>query len=174
MVSGTLFLCRKNSWPPQEYIPKNTLQLFDFDSAAPPEQAWRRKLNSHANLLKEFSITFREAIKMVRLGVRLWSYVRQEASHGRKAPIDPFTRGICKPSASQGVPLGGMGSGSISRGFRGEFRQWQIIPGVCDGSPVMANQFSIFISRDGGSKTYASVLAPGQHEGLGILAEKLV
>ncbi|XP_040373854.1 non-lysosomal glucosylceramidase isoform X4 [Rosa chinensis] len=85
----------------------------------------------------------------------------------QKAPIDPFTRGICKPSASQGVPLGGMGSGSISRGFRGEFRQWQIIPGVCDGSPVMANQFSIFISRDGGSKNYASVLAPGQHEGLG-------
>lgn len=34
-------------------------------------------------------------------------------------------------------------SGSISRGFRGEFRQWQIIPGVCDGSPVMANQFSV-------------------------------
>lgn len=25
----------------------------------------------------------------------------------------------------------------------------------------------IFISRDGGSKKYASVLAPGQHEGLG-------
>ncbi|XP_050372735.1 uncharacterized protein LOC126790516 isoform X2 [Argentina anserina] len=167
MVSGNLFHSRKNSWPPQEYIPRNTLQLFDFDSAAPPEQAWRRKLNSHANILKEFSITFREAIKMITLGVRLWSYVREEASHGRKAPIDPFTRGICKPSASQGVPLGGMGSGSISRGFRGEFRQWQIIPGVCDGSPVMTNQFSIFISRDGGSKRYASVLAPGQHDGIG-------
>ena len=39
---------------------------FDFDSAAPPEQAWRRRLNSHANILKEFSITFTEAIKMVR------------------------------------------------------------------------------------------------------------
>lgn len=34
-------------------------------------------------------------------------------------------------------------SGSISRGFRGEFRQWQIIPGICEGSPVMANQFSV-------------------------------
>ena len=37
---------------------------FDFDSAAPPEQAWRRRLNSHANILKEFSVTFMEAIKM--------------------------------------------------------------------------------------------------------------
>lgn len=86
----------------------------------------------------------------VRLGIRIWSYVREEASHGRvnfkfsvflvihcclivwwvhyisrlklripdffllvwflqKAPIDPFTRESCKPSASQGVPLGGMG-----------------------------------------------------------------
>ncbi|XP_062087645.1 uncharacterized protein LOC133794435 [Humulus lupulus] len=59
-----------------------------------------------------------------------------------KAPIDPFNRESCKPSASQGVPLGGMGSGSISRGFGGEFRQFQIVPGLCEGSPVMANQFS--------------------------------
>ncbi|GKV35272.1 hypothetical protein SLEP1_g43573 [Rubroshorea leprosula] len=167
MVSGNLFNRRKNSWPPEEYISKATLQLFDFDSAAPPEHAWRRRLNSHANILKEFSVTFMEAIKMVKLGIRLWSYIREEASHGRKAPIDPFTRESCKPSASLGVPLGGMGSGSISRGFRGEFRQFQIPPGSCDASPVMANQFSIFVSRDGGNKKYASVLAPGQHEGLG-------
>ncbi|XP_021896965.1 non-lysosomal glucosylceramidase-like [Carica papaya] len=143
MVSGNLFHCRKHSWPIEDYISRTTLQLFDFDSAAPPEQAWRRRLNSHANILKEFSVTFMEAIKMVRLGIRLWSYIREEASHGRKAPIDPFTRESCKPSASQGVPLGGMGSGSISRGFRGEFRQWQILPGKCDASPIMANQFSV-------------------------------
>ncbi|KAI6695873.1 hypothetical protein NL676_023583, partial [Syzygium grande] len=167
MVGSNLFQRRKHSWPPEEYISRGTLQLFDFDSAAPPEHAWRRRLDSHANILKEFSVTFREAIKMVRLGIRLWSYIRKEAAYGRKAPIDPFTRESCKPSASQGVPLGGMGSGSISRGFRGEFRQWQIIPSIREASPVMANQFSIFVSRDGGNKKYASVLAPGQHEGLG-------
>ncbi|KAK9143143.1 hypothetical protein Syun_012543 [Stephania yunnanensis] len=32
--------------------------------ASPPEHAWRRRLNSHANLLREFSVTFREAVKM--------------------------------------------------------------------------------------------------------------
>ncbi|CAH8297176.1 unnamed protein product [Eruca vesicaria subsp. sativa] len=78
---------------------------LDFDSAALPAHTWRRRLNYHANKLKEFTITFREAIKMVRLGILLWSYVREEASHGRKAPIDPFTKENCKPSASQGVPL---------------------------------------------------------------------
>lgn len=38
---------------------------MDFDGGAPPRQAWRRKLNSHANKLKEFSVTFMEAMKMV-------------------------------------------------------------------------------------------------------------
>lgn len=28
-------------------------------------------------------------------------------------------------------------------------------------------QLQIFVSRDGGNKSFASVLAPGQHEGLG-------
>jgi hypothetical protein len=48
------------------------LQL-DFDGGAPPEQAWRRKLNSHANLLKEFSVTFMEAMRMVRMTNRFSS-----------------------------------------------------------------------------------------------------
>ncbi|KAG5531278.1 hypothetical protein RHGRI_026032 [Rhododendron griersonianum] len=167
MVGANIFHCRKQSWPPEEYVSRATLQLLDFDSAAPPEHAWRRRLNSHATILKEFSVTFMEAIKLMRLGIRMWSYVREEASQGRTAPINPFKRESCKPSATQGVPLGGMGSGSISRGFRGEFRHWQIIPSTCEASPVMANQFSIFISRDEGNKKYASVLAPGQHEGIG-------
>lgn len=34
-------------------------------------------------------------------------------------------------------------SGSISRGFRGEFRHFQLVPGVCEPSPIMANQFSV-------------------------------
>ncbi|XP_078173387.1 uncharacterized protein LOC144567189 isoform X2 [Carex rostrata] len=166
MLNKHLFHSRKKSWPAEEYVNKSTLQLLDFDCGAPPEQAWRRRLNSHANLLKEFTVTFKEAIRMMSLGLRLWSYVREEASHGRKAPIDPFTRERCKPSASEGVPLGGMGSGSISRGFRGEFKNWQILPGLREMSPVMANQFSIFVSRDGGKKKYSSVLSPGHHEGL--------
>lgn len=113
MVSGNLFHCRRNSWPAEEYVGRTALQLLDFDGGSPPEQAWRRRLNSHANLLKEFSVTFMEAMRMMSLGLRLWSYVREEASHGRKAPIDPFTKEKCKPSASQGVPLGGIDRKSV-------------------------------------------------------------
>jgi non-lysosomal glucosylceramidase len=97
---------RKRSWRANELVSRSTLQLLDFDDGSPPEHAWRRKLSSHANRLKEFNVTFREAIRMMKLGLRLWSYIREEASHGRKAPIDPFTRESNRPSASQGVPLG--------------------------------------------------------------------
>lgn len=51
-------MCRFGRWE------LTSLQL-DFDGGAPPEQAWRRRLNSHANILKEFSVTFMEAMRMV-------------------------------------------------------------------------------------------------------------
>ncbi|KAM3409162.1 hypothetical protein ACQJBY_001871 [Aegilops geniculata] len=104
---GSLFYRRKHSWRRDELVSRSTLHLLDFDDGTPPEHAWRRKLSSHANRLKEFNVTFREAFKMMKLGLRLWSYVREEASQGR-----------------------------------------------------------IFITREGGSKKYSSVLAPGQHDGL--------
>lgn len=107
---------------------------------------------------------------MIRLGLRLWTYIQAERSQGRAAPIDPFTRQI-KASACHGVPLGGMGSGSIGRGFRGDFRRWQLIPGACEEAPVLANQFSVFISRDGGNKKYSSVLYPGRPPELGAVED---
>lgn len=48
-------------------------------------------------------------------------------------------------------------SGSISRGFRGEFRQWQIVPGSREGSPVMANQFSVKSSPSSTINLYANL-----------------
>lgn len=40
---------------------------LDHNPGAPPHQAWRRKLNSHANLLTEFRVTFMEAVRMVNI-----------------------------------------------------------------------------------------------------------
>ncbi|GAB2266452.1 hypothetical protein Dimus_001460 [Dionaea muscipula] len=68
---------------PSSWLGGGPLGQLNDDSAAPPQHSWRRRLNSHANILKEFSVTFMEAAKMVRLGIRLWSYVREEASYGR-------------------------------------------------------------------------------------------
>ncbi|KAM3274545.1 hypothetical protein ACQJBY_043544 [Aegilops geniculata] len=81
--SGCLFYRRKHSWRCDELVSRSTLHLLDFDDGTPSEDAWRRKLSSYANRLKEFNVMFREAFKMMKLGLRLWSYVREEASHGR-------------------------------------------------------------------------------------------
>eukprot|EP01018_Ginkgo_biloba_P010207 Gb_33022 [translate_table: standard] len=94
----------------------------------------------------------------------MWRHVQEEVSRGRRPIIDPFNR-EGKASSCHGVPLGGMGAGSIGRGYKGEFRRWQLIPGICDEAPVLANQFSVFVSREG-EKKYASVLSPGYPEGL--------
>ncbi len=40
-------------------------EQLDHDPGAPCEQAWRRKLNSSADFLTEFRVTFMEAVKMV-------------------------------------------------------------------------------------------------------------
>jgi hypothetical protein len=52
-------------WPLADYVHKPTLALLDHDPGAPPEQAWRRKLNSHVNFLTSFSLTFMELLSMV-------------------------------------------------------------------------------------------------------------
>lgn len=39
-----------------------------------------------------------------------------------------------------GVPLGGIGCGSIGRGWKGDFNRWQLTPGMYSYDAVHANQ----------------------------------
>lgn len=74
---------RHHSWPIADYVQGPTLTLLEDDPGAPPRQAWRRNINSHADILKEFRVTFMEGLKMLRLGMRMWTYVQSEKSEGR-------------------------------------------------------------------------------------------
>ena len=53
------------------------------------------------------------------------------------------------PGPHQGVPLGGLGAGTIGRGWRGDFRRWQRRPGIYHHGIVTADQFSLFVQRPG-------------------------
>jgi non-lysosomal glucosylceramidase len=44
----------------------------------------------------------------------------------------------------QGAPVGGFGSGTFSRTYRGDFARWHIKSGVHKYAPVYANQFAMF------------------------------
>jgi non-lysosomal glucosylceramidase len=57
-----------------------------------------------------------------------------------------------------GVPLGGIGAGSIGRSYRGDFSRWHLNIGAHTYKPVSACQFSLY--TDDGSTKQAHVLSP--------------
>ncbi|XP_015937543.1 uncharacterized protein LOC107463282 [Arachis duranensis] len=129
------------------------------DPGKPAGLTWQRKLNTAGNTPLEFNVSFKEIIRLAPIGFRLWRHVREEAARGREGMMDPFAKRHV--TSCHGVPLGGIGSGSIGRSYRGEFQRWQLFPVKCEDKPVLANQFSVFVSRPSGEK-YSSVLCAGK------------
>ena len=58
----------------------------------------------------------------------------------------------------QGAPVGGFGSGTFSRTYRGDFSRWHIKAGVHKYAPVYANQFAMFQQAEGEPQGTAQVL----------------
>ena len=75
---------------------------------------------------------------------------------GKKPVIDQIRPR--KGKMMYGAPCGGLGSGTIGRGFRGEFCRWQIVPGQCDYTSVPADQFLVTVHNSKGDCVYQSVL----------------
>src|ERR1700679_2551367 len=69
----------------------------------------------------------------------------------------------------QGAPVGGFGSGTFSRTYRGDFARWHIKAGVHKYAPVYANDSAMFQQSEGESTGAAQVLLtdPPQHGELG-------
>ncbi|XP_022762707.1 non-lysosomal glucosylceramidase-like isoform X4 [Durio zibethinus] len=131
------------------------------DPGKPASLTWKRKLNDEGCVPSMFTLTFQEKLHMAPIGIRLWQHVREQSSKGRQVFINPFAKHFI--SSCHGVPLGGVGAGSIGRSYKGEFQRWQLFPRICEEKPVLANQFSIFVSRSNGEK-YSSVLCSANPE----------
>lgn len=58
-----------------------------------------------------------------------------------------------------GVPLGGIGGGTIGRGFKGEFCRYQVVPGMYEYETVQANQFIVNIQNSENITVYNNVLS---------------
>lgn len=65
------------------------------------------------------------------------------------------------PMQGFGVPLGGLGGGTIGRGWRGDFNRWQLQPGVYTHKQVAADQFVLLVRQDGETLLH-QVLYPGK------------
>ncbi|XP_050920592.1 uncharacterized protein LOC127138238 isoform X1 [Lathyrus oleraceus] len=129
------------------------------ENGDPPQLTWKRKLNHQTNLPSEFILSIKDIIHLAPIGFRIWRYVREEKAKGKIGVIDPFAKRHI--TSSHGVPLGGVGAGSIGRSFKGDFQRLQLFPLACQDKPILANQFSLFVSRPNGEK-HSTVLCSGK------------
>jgi non-lysosomal glucosylceramidase len=58
----------------------------------------------------------------------------------------------------QGAPVGGLGAGTFSRTYRGDFSRWHLKGGVHKYETVYANQFALYEKSDGSSESVAQAL----------------
>lgn len=58
-----------------------------------------------------------------------------------------------------GVPLGGIGGGTIGRGFKGEFCRYQVVPGIYEYKTIQANQFLVNVQDENNITVYNNVLS---------------
>jgi len=61
----------------------------------------------------------------------------------------------------QGVPVGGLGAGTFSRSYRGDFSRWHIKAATHKYEPVYANQFAMFQQSEGDTHGTSQVLMNG-------------
>ncbi|OAY39686.1 non-lysosomal glucosylceramidase isoform X1 [Manihot esculenta] len=158
MFEGELL---KNGVNQEDREPSDSLVDYKVDPSKPASLTWQRKLNSEEVALSLFTLSFQEKFQLAPIGIRLWRYLQEEAAKGKGGVINPFSKRFV--TSCQGIPLGGIGSGSIGRSYKGEFQRWQLFPRICEEKPILANQFSVFVSRSNGAK-YSSVLCPRNPE----------
>src|ERR1043166_7296398 len=80
---------------------------------------------------------------------------------GRKPELAPS--GMIDDGYWQGAPVGGFGSGTLSRTYRGDFARWHIKGGAHKYQTVWANQFAMYQKAEGG-EAVAQVLTAAHPE----------
>ncbi|XP_046855881.1 non-lysosomal glucosylceramidase-like isoform X2 [Xenia sp. Carnegie-2017] len=114
-----------------------------------PVYGWRVKLDHTFPTRPRASKLprWKQLPKLVGLGYRLMKNAAKEKKEGRVPIIDPYKMNPCRQI--YGVPLGGIGCGSIGRGWKGDFNRWQLTPGMYSYDIVPADQFTVCIRRKG-------------------------
>ena len=125
-----------------------------------PSAAWQRRLD----LLPEQPgrpafWSLGSLIRLVPTYFRLRAMLARDRKMGRESMLVSFDPRRAGPI--QGVPLGGMGGGTVTRGWRGDFARWQLQPGCYSYGAVPADQFSVAVQREG-RPVQARVLYPGR------------
>nr|XP_055055950.1 non-lysosomal glucosylceramidase [Misgurnus anguillicaudatus] len=126
-----------------------------------PKDGWRiclaHEFKEKRKPFQAKDVSISNLIDHFGLGLRYLRWWYKKTQIEKKAPfIDMF--GALPLNQIYGVPLGGIGGGSITRGWRGDFCRWQLNPGMYHYKTVIANQFTVCLRR-GGQTVYQQVLS---------------
>lgn len=140
----------------QESEQAKVLPGTDCPQQPPASRTWQRRFDDEGKKVAMFSMTMSDLVELMPLMVKILKLQVEEHAEGRVAVYDLLRKWM--DNCYRGVPVGGIGSGSIGRSYRGYFQQFQIFPVTNEEKPVLANQFSAFVSRPNGNK-YSTVLS---------------
>ncbi len=132
----------------------------------PPSCAWSRRLDQRETTWPGSPVRL-SAKMLLHMLPGLGRVVARMVSAKRRG-AEPMWKAGRRAEPKMGVPLGGLGGGSITRGWRGHFARWQLRPGVYEYRTVPADQFSLWVRR-GRGEPRAVVLSPmpeGADDGL--------
>lgn len=126
-----------------------------------PPYGWRICLaHEFQEKRKPFQLEHVSAAKKLAhlpMGVRYLMWWLRKTYVEKKAPfIDMFNSVPLRQV--YGAPLGGIGGGTITRSWRGEFCRWQLNPGLYHYKSVTENQFTVCVRRQG-QTIYQQVLS---------------
>ncbi|CAF1654352.1 unnamed protein product, partial [Adineta ricciae] len=121
----------------------------------------------HVNFDKQFDPTWRpfarprvrqlvEYIPLFMRYLRVWYKLKRAKRRAHMDFINPVPL-----QQIYGAPLGGLGCGTIGRGFKGEFCRYQLVPGLYEFQTVEANTFTVCVRRRH-TTTYCQVLTPNR------------
>jgi non-lysosomal glucosylceramidase len=113
-----------------------------------PTSAWSRRFDEEPLLeASPMKVSLKLLWESLPTLMRLGKQIREDRKRGNPPVLDTF-RGI-PFNPDKGIPLGGLGGGTVTRGFRGDFNRWQLQPGITRFENVLADQFSLFAQRPG-------------------------
>ncbi|XP_030242996.1 non-lysosomal glucosylceramidase isoform X1 [Drosophila navojoa] len=101
--------------------------------------------------------SIKQSLPMVPLVCRYAAYYWKVSREGRRVYMDYYYMENGKQI--YGVPIGGIGGGSIGRGYAGEFCRFQMRPGIYEYNVVQANQFIVTIKDHKGCTIFQSLLS---------------
>ncbi|VAI19649.1 unnamed protein product [Triticum turgidum subsp. durum] len=135
---------------------EQTKARLHINCAQPATRTWQRKFDDEGKKIEQFSMTMNDMISIIPLILKGLMVNADQMGKGRDIQYDPFRKWM--DNCYRGLPIGGLGAGSIGRSYRGYFQHFQIFPALYEEKPILANQFSAFVSRPNG-KSYSTVLS---------------